>query len=77
MKARIGLDATTGLVNTAVGTAGNVSDVTQAHALLRGDESVALATREIKAWKNVPRLRQTFHLARGHETFATKGSAQQ
>ena len=29
-------------MHTVVGTAGNISDVTQAHALLHGDESAAL-----------------------------------
>jgi IS5 family transposase len=42
MKAHIGVDATSGLVHTLIGTAGNVSDVTQAHALLHGDEIAAL-----------------------------------
>jgi IS5 family transposase len=42
MKAHIGVDAASGLVHTVVGTAGNVSDVTQAHALLHGDEIAAL-----------------------------------
>jgi len=42
MKAHIGVDAASGLVHTAVGTAGNVSEVTQAHALLHGDETAAL-----------------------------------
>jgi IS5 family transposase len=42
MKAHIGVDAASGLVHTVVGTAGNVSDVTQAHALLHGDETAAL-----------------------------------
>ena len=42
MKARIGVDAASGLVHTVVGTAVNVSDVTQAHALVHGDESAAL-----------------------------------
>jgi IS5 family transposase len=42
MKAHIGVDATSGLVHTVVGTAGNVADVTQAHALLHGDEIAAL-----------------------------------
>ena len=41
MKAHIGVDAASGLVHTVVGTAGNVADVTQAHALLHGDESTA------------------------------------
>jgi IS5 family transposase len=42
MKAHIGVDAMSGLVHTVVGTAGNVADVTQAHALLHGDEIAAL-----------------------------------
>ena len=42
MKAHVGVDAASGLVHTVVGTAGNVSDVTQAHALLHGDEIAAL-----------------------------------
>jgi IS5 family transposase len=42
MKAHIGVDAASGLVRTVVGTSGSVSDVTQAHALLHGDETAAL-----------------------------------
>ena len=38
MKAHIGVDAESGLVHTVVGTAANVHDVTQAHALLHGEE---------------------------------------
>jgi IS5 family transposase len=41
MKAHIGVDAESGLVHTVVGTAANVSDVTQACALLHGQETVA------------------------------------
>jgi IS5 family transposase len=41
MKAHIGVDAESGLVHTVVGTAANVSDVTQAGALLHGQETVA------------------------------------
>jgi transposase, IS5 family len=39
MKAHIGVDARSGLVHTVIGTAGNVSDITQAQALLHGDET--------------------------------------
>ncbi|WP_175943773.1 IS5 family transposase [Burkholderia pyrrocinia] len=39
MKAHIGVDADSGLVHTVVGTAANVNDVTQAHALVHGDEA--------------------------------------
>jgi IS5 family transposase len=41
MKAHIGADAAHGLVHTLVTTAANISDVTQAHALLHGEESLA------------------------------------
>ncbi|MBI3903712.1 MAG: IS5 family transposase [Nitrosomonadales bacterium] len=41
MKAHIGVDANSGLVHSVVGTAGNVSDISQAHALLHGDEVMA------------------------------------
>jgi transposase, IS5 family len=41
MKAHIGVDAESGLVHTVIGTAANVNDVTQAGALLHGEEEVA------------------------------------
>ena len=41
MKAHIGVDAESGLVHTVVGTAANDHDVTQAGALLHGEETVA------------------------------------
>ena len=41
MKAHIGVDAHSGLVHSVIGTAGNVADVTQAQALLHGDETTA------------------------------------
>ena len=41
MKAHIGVDAQSGLVHTLIGTAANVSDVTQAQDLLHGDETQA------------------------------------
>lgn len=42
VKAHIGLDADSGLVHT-VGTAANVNDVTQAHALVHGSETDVFA----------------------------------
>ncbi len=39
MKARIGVDAQSGLVHNVLGTAANVSDITQAQALLHGAET--------------------------------------
>ncbi|MGA7180374.1 MAG: IS5 family transposase [Thiobacillaceae bacterium] len=41
MKAHIGVDAESGLTHTVVTTPANVSDVTQAHALLHGAEKTA------------------------------------
>jgi IS5 family transposase len=41
MKAHVGVDAESGLVHSLVGTAANVADVTQAHDLLHGEETVA------------------------------------
>ena len=43
MKAHIGVDADSGLVHTVVGTAANVNDVTQAHALVQGAETDVFA----------------------------------
>jgi IS5 family transposase len=43
MKAHIGIDAESGLTHTVVTTAANVSDVTQAHALLHGEEQTVFA----------------------------------
>lgn len=43
MKAHIGVDADSGLVHTVVGTAANVNDVTQASALVHGQETDVFA----------------------------------
>ena len=48
MKAHIGVDADSGLTHTLVTTAANVSDVTQAHALLHGDESAAFGDADFR-----------------------------
>ena len=42
MKAHVGVDLGSGLVHTVVGTAANVADVAQAHALLHGEEKLRL-----------------------------------
>ncbi len=39
MKAHIGVDADSGLMHTVAGTAANISDVTQAHALVHEEEA--------------------------------------
>lgn len=41
MKAHIGVDAHSGFVHSVIGTAANVNDVTQAGALLHGEEELA------------------------------------
>jgi IS5 family transposase len=41
MKAHIGVDADSGLAHSVVGTSANVSDLSQAHALLHGHEEEA------------------------------------
>ena len=43
MKCHIGVDADSGLVHTVVGAAAKVNDVTQAHALVHGEEAVVFA----------------------------------
>jgi IS5 family transposase len=43
MKAHIGADVESGLVHTVTGTAANEHDITQAHALLHGEEDVVFA----------------------------------
>lgn len=43
MKAHIGVDAHSGLVHTVIGTAGNLSDISQAEALLHGQEVMVFA----------------------------------
>jgi IS5 family transposase len=43
MKAHIGVDAHSGLVHSVSGTAANVADIAQAHALLHGQEKEAYA----------------------------------
>src|SRR5881396_3628632 len=41
MKAHVGVDPASGVTHSVVGTAANVSDVSQAHALLHGHEDDA------------------------------------
>ena len=58
MKAHIGVDAESGLVHTVIGTAANVNDVTQAAALLHGEERRScLPMRATGAWASAKRPR--------------------
>lgn len=43
MKAHIGVDLASGLVHTVKATTGNISDISQAHELLHGEEKIVLA----------------------------------
>ena len=46
MKVRVGVNAASGLVHTVISTARNVTDVTQAHALLQSEKKIVLADAE-------------------------------
>lgn len=59
MKAHIGVDLDSGLVHTVVGTAAHVADVTQAHALLHGHETVALSDAGYQGVAKRPEHRDT------------------
>ncbi len=65
MKAHIGVDADSGLVHTVIGTAANVNDVTQANALLHGQETSAHGDAGYQGAHKRPDARQgiTWHIA--------------
>ncbi|MGF6472295.1 IS5 family transposase [Paraburkholderia youngii] len=56
MKAHIGVDVESGLVHTVVGTAGNVHDITEAHALLHGQETDVYAD---SGYQGIEKRRET------------------
>ena len=65
MKAHVGVDAESGLVHTMVGTAANVADVTQAHDLLHGKETVAFGDAGYAGVANRPERKRAidWHVA--------------
>jgi IS5 family transposase len=66
MKAHIGVDADSGLTHTVVATAANVGDVTQAHALLHGDEKDVFLDAGYQGVEKRPenaQTRVTWHVA--------------
>ena len=66
MKAHIGVDAQSGLVHTVIGTAANVSDVTQAQALLHGEETDAFGDAGYQGVEKRPESQEvpvTWHVA--------------
>ena len=58
MKAHIGVDAEPGLVHTVIGKAANIHDVTQANALLHGQESSAHGDAGYQGANKRPNARQ-------------------
>ena len=50
MKAHIGVDSKSGLVQSVTGTAANIADIAQTHALLHGEESQAYADAGYLGW---------------------------
>jgi len=55
MKAHLGVDAASGLVNTVIGAPGNIADVKLAHALLHGDKTAALGNAGYQSVESGPR----------------------
>jgi IS5 family transposase len=60
MKAHIGVDAGSGLVHTVVGTAANVADVAQAHALLHGEEKAGFGDAGYQGVERRPEIAGRF-----------------
>lgn len=66
MKAHIGADAESGLVHAVVGTAANVNDVTQAHALVHGNEADVYADagyQGVTKREEVQNIKANWHVA--------------
>jgi IS5 family transposase len=67
MKAHIGVDMESGLVHTVVATSGNVSDVTQTHALLHGEEKHVMGDAGYigveKREENIEKTEVEWHIA--------------
>ncbi len=68
MKAHIGVDAHSGWVHTVIGTAGNVSDISQAQALLHGEKEAAFGDAGYQGIEKTPgKCGGHGHLARCRE----------
>ena len=75
MKSHIGADAHSGLVHSMVGSAANVNDVTQAYALLHGQESDVYADAGYQGVGKRPETRDmavNWHVARSSRSDACK-----
>jgi IS5 family transposase len=77
LKAHIGVDSASGLVHTVIGSAGNVSDVTQAHTrccmAMKSRRWATPATRASK--KRKENLRKSVDVARRDEALESEGAA--
>ena len=60
MKAHVGVDLGSGLVHTVVGTAANVSDVSQAHLLVHGKEKLRLGDAGYQGVEKRPEMLARF-----------------
>jgi IS5 family transposase len=76
MRAHIGVDADSGLVHTVVTTAANVNDVTQAHALLHGEEMHAKASIRAKVEHPFHVVKNLFKHRKTRYRGLTKNTAQ-
>ena len=78
LMAHVGVDAASGLVHTIISTAVNVADVTQAHALLHGDETAALGDASYcGVEKRSENIGKSVTWQCGHEALQTQGIAQE
>jgi len=69
MKAHIGVDADSGLVHTVTGTAANAHDITQAHALVHGEEQDIFADagyQGVEKRQEAQDIKATWHVAMRH-----------
>ena len=64
MKAHVGVDLGSGLVHTVVGTAANVADVAQAHALLHGEEKAGFGDAGYQGVERRPEIAGRFAAVR-------------
>ena len=66
MKAHVGVDLDSGLVHTLVGTAANVADIVQAHALLHGEEKVGFGDAGYQGVERRAEVAERFPNVRWH-----------
>ena len=75
MKAHIGVDAKSGLVHAVIGTAANVSDVSQTHALVHGEESDVFGDAGYQGVEKRPENQAPRLIGISHEARQAQGAA--